>query len=78
MKLEGSEGEILLFLSEHSEKGIVYVLHRQLNRICFSLPESEIMQECIAQINWYRGLLITEEPRKKESKLLRKVVWRNV
>ena len=44
----------------------------------FSLPKSKIMQESLAQISWYHGLLIIKELRKKESKLPGKIVRRSV
>jgi len=36
------------------------------------------MQESLAQISWYQGPLIIEEPGKKESKLPGKIAGRTV
>jgi hypothetical protein len=58
-------------------KEILISLLQQFNQIHFSLPKWEIVQESLAQINRYHSLLTIEESG-KESKLLGRIVWRNV
>ncbi|AAM32676.1 hypothetical protein [Methanosarcina mazei] len=78
MKLEGCGKEIHALLLKLFKEGIVVTLSRQLNQIHFSLLKWEIVQESLAQIHRHHNLLTIEEPGKKESKFLGKIVWRNI
>jgi len=78
MRLAACGKEIYAQLFKVINEGIVVTLSRQLNQIHFSLPKWEIVQEPLAQSHRYHNLLTIEEPGKKESKFLGKIVWRNV
>ncbi len=78
MKLAACVKKTYTLLLKLVNEGIVVSVIRQFEQLYFSLPKGVIVQESLAQIHRYHNMLTVEERGKKESKLLGKIVWRNV